>query len=99
MVCAEAYQVIGCLLSDLGLFETEQACKILDNLAAARRVHHDVLPWDSAKRQEQPQQERKPLTRADYENKSEYLGCTSAAMRHGFESGVRFAERMHGIWE
>lgn len=45
------------------------------------------------------QQERKPLTRADYENKSEYLGCTSAVMRQGFEDGVRFAERMHGIRE
>jgi len=42
---------------------------------------------------------RKPLVRADYENHSEYLGCTSAVMRHGFESGIRFAERHHGITE
>lgn len=42
---------------------------------------------------------RKPLVRADYENHSEYLGCTSVVMRHGFESGIRFAERHHGITE
>lgn len=44
---------------------------------------------------------RKPLVRADYENRSEYLGCASVSvvMRHGFESGVRFAERYHGITE
>lgn len=48
MVCAEAYQVVGCLLSDLGLFETEAARKILDNLSEARMVHQDVLPWESA---------------------------------------------------
>lgn len=48
MVCAEAYQVVGSLLSDLGLFETEAARKILDNLSEARMVHQDVLPWESA---------------------------------------------------
>lgn len=64
MVCAEAYQVVGCLLSDLGLFETDQSRKILDNLSEARRVHQDVLPWESAQHQEQPRQERGPMTDA-----------------------------------
>lgn len=63
MVCAEAYQVVGCLLSDLGLFETEAARKILDNLSEARMVHQDVLPWESAQHQEQPQQEKCPSCR------------------------------------
>ena len=46
-VCAEAYQVVGSLLSDLGIFETDAAEKILDNLSQARMVHKDVLPWPS----------------------------------------------------
>lgn len=46
-VCAEAYQVVGSLLSDLGKFDTPQAEKILDNLSEARMVHDDVLPWPS----------------------------------------------------
>lgn len=44
-VCAEAYQVVGSLLSDVGMFGTEQGDKILDNLLACRMVHKDVLPW------------------------------------------------------
>jgi len=44
-VCAEAYQVAGSLLSDLGRFNTLEARKIMDNLSAAKRVHADVLPW------------------------------------------------------
>lgn len=46
-VCAEAYQVVGSLLSDLGIFETDRAEKILDNLSQARLVHDNVLPWQS----------------------------------------------------
>ena len=46
-VCAEAYQVVGSLLSDLGQFDTERADKILDNLSQHRKVHDDVLPWPS----------------------------------------------------
>lgn len=47
-VCDEAYQVVGALLDDLGMFETDEAKKILDNLSQARIVHKDVLPWKSA---------------------------------------------------
>lgn len=46
-VCAEAYQVVGSLLSDLGKFDTDEAEKILDNLSQAKMVHKDVLPWPS----------------------------------------------------
>jgi hypothetical protein len=46
-VCAESYQVVGSLLSDLGLFETDEAERVLDNLAAAKPVHGNVLPWPS----------------------------------------------------
>ena len=46
-VCGEAYQVVGSLLEDLGIFDTPQAVKILDNLAQAKQVHADVLPWPS----------------------------------------------------
>ena len=47
LVCGDAYQVVGCLLDALGLFDHPQATKILDNLSEARMVHTDVLPWDS----------------------------------------------------
>lgn len=50
-VCAEAYQVVGSLLSDLGKFETTEAERILDNLSEARLVHTDVLPWPSFMKQ------------------------------------------------
>lgn len=46
-VCAEAYQVVGSLLVDLGQFNTDRATKILDNLNEQRLVHGDVLPWPS----------------------------------------------------
>lgn len=46
-VCAEAYQVVGSLLSDLGQFESDIGQKILDNLHEFRMVHDDVLPWPS----------------------------------------------------
>lgn len=45
MVCAEAYQVVGCLLDSLGLFDTPEGQKILDNLSQHRLVHTDILPW------------------------------------------------------
>jgi|GEM_PF-4034215 len=47
MVCAEAYQVVGSLLSDLGQFDTAHGEKILDNLSDHRLVHDNVLPWPS----------------------------------------------------
>lgn len=46
-VCAEAYQVVGSMLSDLGQFESDLGQKILDNLCEYRMVHDDVLPWPS----------------------------------------------------
>jgi Lar family restriction alleviation protein len=46
-VCAEAYQVVGSLLSDLGRFDMPEAQRILDNLSQARLVHTNVLPWPS----------------------------------------------------
>jgi hypothetical protein len=46
-VCAEAYQVVASLLSDLGQYDTEPGQKILDNLSQAKMVHSDVLPWPS----------------------------------------------------
>lgn len=46
-VLAEAYQVVGALLSDVGAFDTDHAQKILDNLSQQKLVHDDVLPWPS----------------------------------------------------
>ena len=47
LLCAEAYQVVGSLLSDLGQFDTEKGRKVLDNLSQGCVVHDDVLPWPS----------------------------------------------------
>lgn len=49
-ICAEAYQVVGNLLSDVDAFDTDSAEKILDNLSQLKLVHNDVLPWPSFKR-------------------------------------------------
>lgn len=46
-VCAQAYQVVGSLLSDAGRFDSPEAEKILDNLGEQRLRHTDVLPWES----------------------------------------------------
>ena len=46
-ICAEAYQVVGSMLSDLGQFGTGVGTKILDNLSQQTLVHDDVLPWPS----------------------------------------------------
>lgn len=46
-VCAQAYQVVGSLLDDVGQFGSDHAEKILDNLASMRLLHEDVLPWPS----------------------------------------------------
>lgn len=97
MVCAEAYQVVGCLLSDLGLFETEAARKILDNLSEARRVHQDVLPWESAQHQEQPQQERKPMTDVEIEGMYWEANGWLCADPEDYKKIVRDTERHHGI--
>ena len=48
-VCDQAYQIVGILLCELGVFETEQAMKILDNLAEHRPTHPDVIPWVTPK--------------------------------------------------
>ena len=47
-VCAQAYQVVGILLSEAGRFDSPEAEKILDNLGEQRLKHADVLPWASA---------------------------------------------------
>lgn len=44
-VCAQAYQVMGVLLSEAGRLDSPEAKKILDNLAEQRLRHTDVLPW------------------------------------------------------
>lgn len=54
LVCAEAYQVVGTLLSDIGQFDTERGQKILDNLSEARMIHTDILPWPSIERAAPP---------------------------------------------
>ena len=43
----EAYQVIAALAVDCGRFDDPNVIKALDNLAALRIVHDDVLPFPS----------------------------------------------------
>ena len=53
-MCAEAYQAVGSMLSDLGQFDTDRAQKLLDNLSACGLVHDDVLPWPAFAQEAQP---------------------------------------------
>lgn len=53
-VCAEAYQAVGSMLSDLGQFDTPHGEKLLDNLSEHRLVHDDVLPWPSFEDKDAP---------------------------------------------
>lgn len=46
-VCAEAYQVVGSMASDLGVFEEPCITKALDNLSSMSLLHEDVLPFPS----------------------------------------------------
>src|SRR5690606_20668896 len=46
-VCAELYQGIGSLASDLGVFDHPQVIKALDNASEHAMVHDDVLPCPS----------------------------------------------------
>lgn len=46
-VIAEVYQVVGVLADDAGRFFDDDVQKVLDNLAAMKPVHKDVLPFES----------------------------------------------------
>ncbi len=43
----EAYQVVGILADECGRFDDLHVTKMMDNLAAGRMVHADVLPFPS----------------------------------------------------
>lgn len=45
-IIAETYQVVGVLAIQAGRFDDEAVVKALDNLAEARLVHDDVIPFD-----------------------------------------------------
>ena len=48
MVCDETYQVVGSLSNDLGdAFDHDKTMWALDNLAAHKIIHDDVLPYPS----------------------------------------------------
>ena len=42
---AQAYQVIGSLLNRAGLFQTDEAVRVLDYFAYAEKADPDFLPW------------------------------------------------------
>lgn len=45
VVCAELYQVIGCLADELGVFAHPDVQRALDNASGHKLVHRDLLPW------------------------------------------------------
>lgn len=93
-ICAETYQVVGSLASDLGIFESsDRLVKVLDNLSQQKRVHTDVLPWPSFAAPVRGL----PLTR---ERKLQlFVDATGNHWTHfdSFVSGVESAEAAHGI--
>ena len=48
IICSESYQVVGNLSYEHGVFCNEKTTKALDNLSQQKRIHHDVLPYQSA---------------------------------------------------
>lgn len=44
-VCAEAYQVVGAMAEALGVFDSTEVQKVMDNLSQQKLVHADVLPF------------------------------------------------------
>ena len=50
-LCAEMYQIVGSATYLLGIFDTDDAIKPLDNLSAGAEgeplPHDDLLPWPS----------------------------------------------------
>lgn len=44
-VCAEAYQVVGAMAEALGIFDSTEVQKVMDNLSQQKLVHADVLPF------------------------------------------------------
>lgn len=44
-VCAELYQVIGCLADELGILDHPDVQRALDNASEHKLVHRDLLPW------------------------------------------------------
>lgn len=44
-VCAETYQVVGVMAEALGVFDSAEVQKVLDNLSQQKLVHSDVLPF------------------------------------------------------
>mgnify|MGYP000493999805 CR=1 FL=1 len=49
-ICAEAYQVVGYLADDAGMFGHPSTQKALDNLSRAELIHNDVLPFPGTER-------------------------------------------------
>ena len=45
IVCAELYQVIGCLADELGVIDHPDVQRALDNAGAHKLVHRNLLPW------------------------------------------------------
>ena len=48
-VCAELYQVLGCLADYAGVWNHPDVVRAMDNASAARLKHKDLLPWPRKK--------------------------------------------------
>lgn len=83
-VCAQAYQVVGSLLSDVGHFDTELGDKILDNLSQAKLIH-EVLPWPSFA----AQQDVLVSLRAKVAGMEQNPRMGDAVFRCGFNGAIR----------
>lgn len=91
----QLYQIIGSMLSDMGLFESERGQKLLDNIYAERVLHDDLLPWpalgdkiiDSTKAylkglHQGSKQERERIAQ-EFDRRAVYIGGTPHASIEG----------------
>ena len=69
IICSESYQVVGNLSCEHKVFCHKKTTKALDNLSQQKRVHHDVLPYQSASFEKdaalKPKAQEGEMSRAD----------------------------------
>ena len=102
----QLYQIVGSMLSDMGLFESERGQKLLDNIYAERVLHDALLPWpsfedktiDSTKAylkglQQGSEQERERIAQ-EFDRGAVYVGGTPS---EGFYEPTEVAQIIRGM--
>lgn len=93
MVCAELYQVIGCLAYHYGIMEHPDVQKALDNASQHKLVHADLLPWPKQDLPDVAQRPLIPLAVDDFADKQLTERCWDDLFAHIDSCSPAFAQR------